>query len=256
MLAKYHVDMVKLDCFAEMAALVQSQKTIDKHQNYIFLVQGDLFRAQDYKRLATDGRCALLTFGPHRLPSDRKTDFPSLTRVLPCVIAKSMIARLEVIRINQDSFDGETPSTTVPRQKTFDYLGVRALIAEDNQINQKLLLRMLQQKGIMHIDVVNDGHKAVDAVLLYKKDYDIIFMDNQMPTMDGIEACQLICARIEKGRRLPEIVFITANISDAFKRDALRAGCNGFIKKPFTAKAIDTYFHTQTKLTNRATVLK
>ena len=254
MLAKYQVDMVKLVSCGDMDILVQTQKTIDKSRINICLVQEDLFNALEYQRLAVDAHTALLTFGPHRSVPGCKAHFPSLTRVLPFVIAKSMIACLEVLRINKDAFIRETQSSQVPRLKSFDYSHVRALIAEDSQINQKLLQRILQRKGVKHIDVVEDGQKAVDAVHLYKKDYDIIFMDNQMPTMDGIEACQSILARIQHGRRLPEIAFVTANLSDNFKRDALRAGGNGFIVKPITRKAVDEYFMSQIRLKNLVTV--
>ena len=254
MLAKYNVELVKFDSWAEMAAMIQSQKANDNGKINVCLVQGDLFRSQDCERLAVDARCAFLTFGPYQLWPGRMADFPSLTRVLPCVIAESMIKRVEQIRVNQNSTDRDIPLTRLARKKTFDYSRVRVLIAEDNQINQKLLQRMLQRKGVKHIDVVNNGRKAVEAVHVCKKEYDIIFMDNQMPIMDGIEACHLIMARIEEGRHLPEIVFVTANASDTFRRDALRVGCNGFIMKPFTAKAMESYFHTQTRLTHLMTV--
>jgi len=253
MLAKYRVDMVKLDSCGDMEALVQSHQAIDRSRVYVCLIQEDLYRARSYELLAQDATSVLLTFGPNRSVPEAKTHFSSLTRVLPCVIAKSMIACLEVIRMNQNSSVRRAPSMKVPRLKSFDYSHVRVLIAEDNRINQKILQRMLRRKGVKHIDVVDDGQQAVDAIHLHKLDYDIIFMDNQMPTMDGIEACQLILGRKDEGRKMPEIVFVTANVSETFKREALRAGGNGFIQKPFTAKAIETYFHSQTRLTSLVT---
>lgn len=179
MLAKYRVDMVKLDSCGDMEALVQSQKAIDRNRVYVCLIQDDLYRTRSYELLARDASSVLLTFGSKRSVPEAKTHFPSLTCVLPCVIAKSMIACLEVIRMSQDRSVRRAPSMKVPKLMCFDYSKVRVLIAEDNRINQKVLQRMLRRKGVKHIDVVDNGQKAVDAVHLHKLDYDIIFMDNQ-----------------------------------------------------------------------------
>jgi len=71
-----------------------------------------------------------------------------------------------------------------------------------------------------------------------------------MPRLDGIEACKMIMTRFfhSDGRKLPEIAFVTADTTEDFKREALRAGGNGFISKPFTAKAIEMYFLENTRL--------
>lgn len=76
-----------------------------------------------------------------------------------------------------------------------------------------------------------------------------------VPVMDGIEACQLICGLKDEVRKMPEIAFVTANVSESFKREVSRAGGNGFIVKPFTEKAIETYFNSQTRLTSLVTAL-
>ena len=103
----------------------------------------------------------------------------------------------------------------------------KILIAEDNLINQKIIHAILI-KHIANIDIVSNGQEALD--LITKKNYDLIFMDIQMPTMDGIEFTKI--ARNKFGLKTP-IVAITAN---AFKEDRifyLSIGINVVIPKPF-----------------------
>jgi CheY-like chemotaxis protein len=79
------------------------------------------------------------------------------------------------------------------------------LIAEDNKINQKVLKRTLLRLGIKEIDIVDNGKKAVETSK--DKIFDIVFMDMQMPVMDGLEATSVISQRAEH----PKIVFLTSS---------------------------------------------
>jgi PAS domain S-box-containing protein len=101
------------------------------------------------------------------------------------------------------------------------------LVAEDNPVNQKVILRMLESIG-HSADVVRNGADCLAAV--DSKHYDMIFMDLQMPEMDGYEAT----ARLRgKGYN----VWITALTADAMPEDPLRsriAGMNDYLSKPFT----------------------
>jgi CheY-like chemotaxis protein len=86
------------------------------------------------------------------------------------------------------------PSKSTPSQaKENPYEKIKVLIAEDNLINQKVLNRMLTRLGLKLVDIVDNGRKAVD--LCAEKQFDIIFMDLQMPVMDGLEATRLIVNR-------------------------------------------------------------
>jgi len=106
---------------------------------------------------------------------------------------------------------------------------LKVLIAEDNAVNQKILSRMLECLGVQYISIVDDGEKAVESVR--KEDYDLVFMDIQMPVMDGLEATQLIVAQERQPR--PKILFVTAHALDSFEAEAKVAGGDGFITKPY-----------------------
>jgi GAF domain-containing protein/CheY-like chemotaxis protein len=105
--------------------------------------------------------------------------------------------------------------------------GLRILLAEDNAVNQKLALRLLQRMG-QQADIVEDGEAAVEA--LETTDYDLILMDVQMPRLDGLEATRRLRARWP-GRPL-RIVGLTANAMAGDREECLAAGMDDYVSKP------------------------
>ncbi|MEO7743635.1 MAG: GAF domain-containing protein [Usitatibacter sp.] len=105
---------------------------------------------------------------------------------------------------------------------------LRILLAEDNVVNQKLALRILQRMGY-RADVASNGIEAIESVQRQK--YDVVLMDVQMPEMDGLEATRRICARWSAGER-PRIVAMTANAMQGDREQCLAAGMDDYITKP------------------------
>ena len=108
------------------------------------------------------------------------------------------------------------------------------LVVEDNLVNQKVLVRILQKLGYApHLAV--DGQQAVDAFSDHT--IDLVFMDLQMPVMDGLTATRLIRAMEHLPRR-PIIIAVTAAVTEEDRQTCFAAGMDGFIAKPATMEQI------------------
>jgi|GEM_PF-3359855 len=108
---------------------------------------------------------------------------------------------------------------------------LRILVVEDNAVNQKIALKLLAKMGYTG-DVAANGFEAIDA--LKRQQYDIVFMDVQMPEMDGLEATRRIIEKWDKHR--PCIIAMTANVMKEDREACLVAGMDDFISKPFVLK--------------------
>ncbi|HXE14099.1 MAG TPA: two-component regulator propeller domain-containing protein [Bryobacteraceae bacterium] len=107
---------------------------------------------------------------------------------------------------------------------------LRILLVEDNLINQKVAVRLLQRLGYRP-DVVGNGLEGLKAV--ETTDYDIVIMDVQMPEMDGLEATRAIRERLPVERQ-PRIIGMTANAFESAKQECYTAGMDDYVSKPFT----------------------
>ncbi len=112
---------------------------------------------------------------------------------------------------------------------------LRLLIAEDNPINQKVLMHMLKRRQ-HEIDIASNGDEAVE--LARRTVYDLIFMDCQMPVMDGLAATRCIRADAGPNQETP-IIAVTANAFEEDHNRCLAAGMNDYISKPITQAQLD-----------------
>jgi signal transduction histidine kinase/ActR/RegA family two-component response regulator len=112
------------------------------------------------------------------------------------------------------------------------------LLVEDNKMNQLVAGRIFEKIGYK-IDFADNGQIAVDMV--DEKSYNLIFMDIQMPVMDGLQAARLI---IEKfGDNAPPIIAMTANVLSQNETECREVGMRDFLSKPFTIDRLQTIIH-------------
>lgn len=124
------------------------------------------------------------------------------------------------------------------RKRSYDYTGKRALLVEDNELNCEIATAILQETG-MKIDSVNDGDIAVETIRNAPADYyDLVFMDIQMPKMDGYTATREIRTLTDNHKANIPIVAMTANAFEEDKQRAFACGMNGHIIKPVSVDAI------------------
>jgi CheY-like chemotaxis protein/HPt (histidine-containing phosphotransfer) domain-containing protein len=110
----------------------------------------------------------------------------------------------------------------------------RILVAEDNPINQVVMVEMLHELGC-DVDVVENGRLALDAILT--NDYPIVLMDCQMPELDGYEATRRLRASGSPKARIP-IIAVTAHAVVGERERALAAGMSDYVAKPVTPTAL------------------
>ena len=126
-----------------------------------------------------------------------------------------------------DDIDADIKNTTVLE----GFEGKKLLLAEDIEINREIFIALLDGTGII-IDCAENGQEALDMVEAAPDKYDIVFMDMQMPKMDGLEATRRIRAlNVMQGYRLP-IVAMTANVFKDDIENCLAAGMDNHLGKP------------------------
>lgn len=119
-------------------------------------------------------------------------------------------------------------------------LAGRVLVAEDNRVNQKVVLGLLGKLGV-EADVAENGRLALERIAAHPGEYQMVLMDIQMPEMDGIEAVRRLRSGEagEEGKRIP-VVALTAHAMEGDREMFLQQGMDGYLSKPIRLKDLRT----------------
>jgi PAS domain S-box-containing protein len=123
-----------------------------------------------------------------------------------------------------------------PEKQTMPEIGFNILLAEDNPVNQLVMQRLLVKRG-HQVTIAATGRAAIDAV--QRNRFDLVFMDVQMPEVDGFEATREIRKREASGHPRTPIVALTAHAMTGDRERCLEAGMDGYMTKPVNPRELD-----------------
>lgn len=177
----------------------------------------------------------------HNLPGVGSLRWMDLTFPATCYLPKPSIASSCDSGASRDASESDRP--------------LRILLAEDIPVNQKLALRILKRLGY-EADLATNGVEVLDA--LARQFYDVVFMDVQMPQMDGLEATRRIRQELTNDRH-PWIIALTANAAIGDRDACLAVGMNDYLSKPIDLEALERSLRQcvvecRSKVTNRAKI--
>jgi two-component system sensor histidine kinase/response regulator len=109
------------------------------------------------------------------------------------------------------------------------------LLVEDNPVNQKVAIRMLQKLGCV-VELAENGQQALEK--LERASYDIVLMDMQMPIMDGLTATRLLRQREQQTGHHQVVIALTANAMQTDRELCLEAGMDDYLSKSLTLDAL------------------
>jgi PAS domain S-box-containing protein len=249
--------LVSLDLRADVtdsgfAALEKLRTAIDEQDPYAFFVldwqmpelDGEATVLRMYDELRAPQRPRVVLVSAYDAEEGRKVcEKLKLAGFIPKPISRSDFYDMLIgilSREQQSSADGQKVQDDAEPMLESD-----VLLVEDNLINQEIALELLNQKGA-RVDVANNGAEAVEAVK--NKRYDLVFMDIQMPVMDGIEATKHIRRLSGCGMDCLPIVAMTAHAMQGDYDKSLSAGMNDHITKPIDVDELYKAFYKWAKI--------
>ena len=165
-----------------------------------------------------------------RLPQARSATGFRAQLSKPLKASQLYDALLDILAV--EAKESRSPEPVAPTRGGTSPL--RILLAEDNAVNQKVALKLLEQLSYT-ADVVSNGVEAIDA--LERERYDVVLMDVQMPELDGLDATRQICERWPAAER-PRIVAMTANAMQEDREACIAAGMDDYLAKPIRSEAL------------------
>ncbi|KAI5952561.1 hypothetical protein KGF54_003428 [Candida jiufengensis] len=151
---------------------------------------------------------------------------------------KMQIQNKEPIK-KSSSLSSSSTTTTISSSQLCDELkNIKILVAEDNQVNQEVIKRMLRLEGFTNLTMAANGKEAVE-IIEKNSTYDLIFMDIQMPIMDGITAVKYIRSNLNF---INPIIALTAFADESNVKECYNCGMNGFLAKPIRRNFLKKIF--------------
>ena len=203
--------------------------TDERHYDFA-IIDMDTTEPTDSQLIATlrprrrDGRLPLVALRSRNRQGQRDLDPDFDGQILKPIKAASLHRVIVAVIDGRPAVPDQLDDPSYPALTA----GMRVLLAEDNAVNQKIGLAMLERLGC-RADVAGNGIEALDA--LRHAPYDVILMDLQMPEMDGLEATRQIRSGFPAARQ-PRIIAMTANVMTEDRAHCLQAGMDDFLSKP------------------------
>jgi signal transduction histidine kinase/CheY-like chemotaxis protein len=182
---------------------------------------------------------------PITLLLDEKEQLPTkLTHIVDEVLHKPLLPSSVAKHLYKlHNFEPKLAALTQPELHLMSQ--IKALVVEDNLINQRLIQILLQEYNIKVLTAMN-GLEAIDMV--EKNSFDIVFMDIDMPQMNGIVATKAIKAKLPRDKKLP-IVALTAMAMEGDREMLLREGLDDYLSKPLTRGKLEYILDKYLKVT-------
>lgn len=182
-------------------------------------------------------------------PSQQKAREMGIRKVLTKPVAGKALKITVAQELNNSRSKNKTKQPLSQQRPTLtpaaDIRGIKVLLAEDNPVNQKVIIGMLKKLGA-HCKAVDNGLQANQA--LQHEDFDLLLMDCEMPVMDGFEATEKIREwEQETGQPPIPIIALSAHIMDEHKKHSLEVGMNAYLSKPVDYNLLQTTLEQYTK---------
>ncbi|MDT3401552.1 response regulator [Mucilaginibacter terrae] len=161
-------------------------------------------------------------------PPEKRRELSLFAAVLDKPIKQEYLYKMLIDKLSTTESEHKTETAMYANIAPPLESSISILVAEDNVINQKIVIKALKNVGI-NCDVVSNGLEVMSS--LKRQHYDIVMMDVQMPEMDGLQATRKIIEEYENIR--PVIIAMTAGAYEKDKQECLAAGMDDYITKPF-----------------------
>jgi PAS domain S-box-containing protein len=223
---------------SEALALIEKGEQFDLAAIDMLMPEMDGFELAREIRRHRDGRelpLVLLT-SLAGLPRARSAEEFSVQLAKPLRASQLYNALVSILAAPVDGLESAAVDGRVDDGEVQTPSSLKILLAEDNAVNQKVALRLLDKLGY-RADVAANGLEALEA--LERESYDVVLMDVQMPEMDGLEASRRICERWPAESR-PRIIAMTANAMLEDREACFAAGMDDYLAKPVRPEELAT----------------